>query len=89
VQPFKQIGRNKPSIQKNKAVDLLNEMLGEQGYASLEDICARAEECDIKNSTLYTAKKELFIKSMSTGFSSDKVTWWMRPGVDPDIIRQK
>lgn len=78
--------RNKPSISKNEAVNLLQEMLGEEGYCKLEDIQTAAAYQGISPRTLQRAKEELFLKKVSIGFRP-KTTWWLYPGLDSEKIK--
>ena len=81
--------RNKPSVCRDEAINLLQEMLGEPGYCRLEDIQAAAAMQGISERTLQRAKKELFLKSLSVGYSNNKTTWWLYPGVDKETVKKE
>ena len=89
VQAKKDGSRNKPSVCRDEAINLLQEMLGEPGYCRLEEIQAAAAMQGISERTLQRAKKELFLKSLSVGYSSNKTTWWLYPGVDKETVKKE
>lgn len=74
--------RNKPSICKDEVQYRLAELIGEKGYARLDDIKALQEECGCGKDTLYRAKEALRLTSKTYGFSKNKVTYWIAPGKD-------
>lgn len=72
----------------NDALTLLGEMLAEEGFALKADIEKAAATAGISQATLYRAKKDMELKSLSFGFSSGKKAWWMLPSVTADDIEQ-
>ncbi len=79
----------KPSISKDTAIEFLREALGEQGYATLDDIKRGANERGISPPTLHRGKNELYLKSIRAGFSGDMRTWWVCPDIDPEEFKAK
>lgn len=80
--------RDKPSARLDDAAQQLNDLLGDKGWADLDDIHALQSEYDISKSTLYNAKKELRLKSVSCCFGSIKKSYWLLPGIDTEQFRQ-
>lgn len=80
--------RDKPSARLDDAAQQLSNLLGDKGWADLVDIHALQSEYDISKSTLYNAKKELQLKSVSCCFGSIKKSYWLLPGIDTEQFRQ-
>jgi len=74
--------RNKPSITLDEVSYRLNELIGEKGYARLDDIKALQEDCGCSDKTLYRAREELRLTGKTYGFSKGRVTYWIAPDVD-------
>ena len=72
TKPRSKATRDKPAMSLDKAKDFLLDILSETGYADLDEI----RMSGISNGTLYNAKKELGIGSISTGYGFDKRAWW-------------
>ena len=87
VQAKKDGTRNKPSVNEDEAINMLQEMMGEEGYCKLEDIKTAAAMLGISRATLYRAKEQLFLKSFSVGFCP-KTTWWLWPGTDKEKVKE-
>ena len=68
--------REKPSVKLEEAVEFLNDLIGEKGWAELKDIRALQEKYGISKNTMYRAKDELGLKNVSVGFSP-KYTYWV------------
>lgn len=83
--PTKLSGKPKASL--DDAIDLLREALGDQGYAKLEDIKAIAADADVSERTLYRARDELALKTISVGFGKAKAAFWFDPDTDPEDIK--
>ena len=83
--------RNKPSVCKEEAADALLDLLGEEGYVTLDDVQTLQYAMGFSERTLYNAKKDLALESVSLGFGKTKKTWWIAPDVDKEkfIMEQK
>lgn len=81
--------RDKPSVTKDEATDELLELLGEKGYAKLEDIQAMQEYIGCSRPTLYRAKQDLVLDTVSMGYSKNKVTYWLAPDVDKEKFKEE
>jgi hypothetical protein len=66
--------RDKPSKTLEEAKNLLLGLLSNTGYAAKDDIFMVAD--GISQSTLYSAKTALDVKSSSIGYGLDKQAWW-------------
>lgn len=80
-------GRNKPAVTLTAAMDKLEELLGEDGYATLRQIEAMQVLEGISQRSLYNARKELALQTVSIGKNEKRETWWLRPDVDPEKFR--
>lgn len=83
--------RRKPSVCKEEAADALLELLGEDGYVTLDDVQTLQYAMGFSERTLYRAKDDLALKSVTLGFGKTKKTWWLTPDVDKEkfILEQK
>lgn len=81
--------RDKPSICKNEVIDRLNDLIGVDGYAKLDDIQALQEDLGCSKGTLYNAKQNLGLDSVSIGFSKNKVTYWIAPEIDKQQFKEQ
>lgn len=81
--------RDKPSVTKDEATDELLELLGEKGYAKLEDIQAMQEGIGCSKNTLYRARQDLQLDTVSMGYSRNKVTYWLAPDVDKEKFKEE
>lgn len=79
--------RNKPSVCQDEVSYRLNELIGEKGFARIEDIKALQDECGCGKGTLYRAKDELQLISKSYGYSKDKQTYWIAPDADMSQLK--
>ena len=79
--------RNKPAITLSNAMQLLQNLLEPDGYATLEDVEKLQAGAGISNGTLYNARKELAIKSISIGQPPNRKTWWLRYDVDVEKFK--
>lgn len=68
--------REKPSVKLEEAVEFLNDLIGEKGWAELKEVQALQEEYGISKNTMYRAKDELNLKNVTVGFSP-KYTYWI------------
>lgn len=80
-------GRNKPAVTLTAAMDKLEELLGEAGYATLRQIETMQVLEGISQRSLYNARKELALQTVSIGKNEKRETWWLRPDVDPEKFR--
>lgn len=81
--------RDKPSVCKEEVVDCLNELIGEKGYARLEEIQTMQEDFGFSKNTLYRARQDLQLESISIGFSKNKVTYWLAPEIDKQQFKEQ
>lgn len=80
--------RNKPAVTLTNAMQLLQNLMEPDGYASLEDVEKLQAVAGIAKSTLYDARKELAIRSVSIGQPPNRKTWWLRYDVDAEKFKQ-
>lgn len=80
--------RDKPSARLDDAAQQLSELLGDKGWADLDDIHALQNEAGISKTTLYDAKKTLGLKSVAYYFGSIKKTYWLEQELDTPQFRQ-
>lgn len=74
--------RKKTAVTLTATVNHLNELLYGDGVATLEQVERLQEILGVSRTTLYTAKGELAIKSVSIGQPPNRKTWWVLPTVD-------
>lgn len=79
--------RDKPSVEKDEVKEQLLDLLGDKGAAKLEDIEAMRAMGGWSKGTLYNAKTDLQLKSVTIGFSQNKKTWWLLPEVDVEKFK--
>ena len=80
--------RNKPAVTLSNAMQLLQNIMEPDGYATLENVEALQAGAGISNGTLYNARKELAIKSISIGQPPNRKTWWLRYDVDVEKFKR-
>lgn len=80
--------RAKGAVTLTRARRMLEELMGAGGYATLEQIETLQEGQGISRATLYDAKKELAIRSVSIGQPPNRKTWWLLPEVDAVKFKQ-
>ena len=81
--------REKPSVKLEETVEFLNDLIGEKGWAELKEVQALQKEWGISERTLYRAKDELRLKTISRGYSKNKVTYWIASDVDKEKFLQE
>lgn len=81
------MARNKPAVTLSNAMQLLQNIMEPDGYATLEDVEALQAGAGIAKSTLYNARKELAIKSVSIGQPPNRRVWWLRYDVDVEKFK--
>lgn len=74
--------RNKPAATLTATMDKLEELLGDEGWATLEQVETWQTLEGIAKSTLYNARKELALQTVSIGKPPHRTTWWLRSDVD-------
>lgn len=79
--------RNKPAVTLTAAMNKLEELLGPDGFATLEQVETMQTLEGIAKSTLYSARKELALQSVSIGQPPDRKTWWLRSDVDAEKFK--
>lgn len=80
--------RNKPAVTLSNAMQLLQNIMEPDGYVTLEDVEAMKAGAGIAKSTLYDARKELAIRSISIGQPPNRKTWWLRGDVDVEKFKR-
>ena len=86
---MKKGSRDKPSVCKDEVIGCLNELIGEKGYAKLDDIKAMQEDLGFSKTTRYRAKEDLQLDHVSIGFSKNKVTYWIAPEIDKQQFKRQ
>lgn len=81
--------RDKPSIVKDEVAEALLDLLGDDGYAKLDDIQAMQKDIGCSRGTLYNAKQDLHLDNVSIGFSKNKVTYWLAPDIDKKEFKEQ
>ena len=79
--------RNKPAVTLTEAMRKLDELLGEENAATLEQVETLQTLEGISQRTLYNARKELALQTVSIGKPPDRKTWWVRPDVDVEWFK--
>lgn len=85
----RKVGRDKPSVTKDQATEELLQLLGEDGYVELADVKQLREEIGCSERTIYNAKKDLQLDTVSIGYSINKRTYWLSPDVDKEKFREE
>ena len=73
--------REKPSVTKDAAKEALLKLFGEGESVELSAVEELAEELGCSKRTMYNVKNELGIQNVTTGFSTEKKTYWLLPEV--------
>lgn len=79
--------RAKPAITLTRARQMLEELLGVNGYATLEQVETLQEQAGISDRTLYRARNELAVQSVSIGQPPNRKTWVLLPEIDVDKFK--
>ena len=79
--------RNKPAATLTAAMSKLEELLGTEGWATLEQVETWQTLEGLSRATLYRAKSELALKTVSIGQPPNRKTWWLRPDIDVDWFK--
>ena len=79
--------RNKPAVTLTEAMRKLDELLGEENAATLEQVETLQTLEGISQTTLYRARQELALKTVSIGMPPDRKTWWVRYDVDVEWFK--
>lgn len=74
--------RSKPAATLTGARKALEELLGPEGYATLEQVETLQAALGCSAGTFSSARKELAIQSVSIGKPPNRQTWWLLPEVD-------
>lgn len=77
-----QTGRNKPAPTLTDAMDALSNLLGENGFATVQQVKTLQKTAGFSKNTLYRAKSELALHSVSIGQPSHRTTYWIDPDLD-------
>ena len=79
--------RNKPAVTLTEAMRKLDELLGEENAATLEQVETLQTLEGISQTTLYRARQELALKTVSIGKPPARKTWWVRYDVDVEWFK--
>lgn len=79
--------RVRQAVTLTDAMRQLDELLGEEGGATLEQVEALQTLAGISKSTLYNARRELDLKTVSIGQPPNRKTWWVRPDMDVEWFK--
>ena len=77
-----QKGRNKPAPTLTDAMDALSSLLGEDGFATVQQVETLQKASGISQRTMYSAKSELALHSVSIGKPPHRTTYWTDPDLD-------
>lgn len=80
-------GRDKPAATLTAIMAKLEELLGPEGWATLEQVETWQTLEGIAKSTLYNARKELALQTASIGKPPNRKTWWLRSDVDMEWFK--
>jgi len=80
--------KNRKSDALDEAINGLTELLGEDGYTTLEQVQTFQNMEGISERTMYRAKDFLELQKLSIGFNP-KVTYWLAPDVDKEEFKLK
>lgn len=81
--------RNKPSKKRDALIDDILDLFDGKNYIKIPKLKDLCEQLDCSQNTLYRARDELGIQSISKGYGEDKVTYWLKPDVDRDSFSEK
>lgn len=79
--------RNKPAATLTATMAKLEELLGDEGWATLAQVETWQTLEGISQRTLYNARKELALKTVSIGQPPNRTTWWLRSDVDMEWFK--
>ena len=74
--------RAKPSVTLTQARRMLEELLGPEGCATLEQVESLQVGAGISQRTFYNAKREMALQTISIGKPPKRQTWWLLPEID-------
>ena len=77
-----QKGRDKPAPTLTDAMDALSGLLGEDGFATVQQVETLQKASGISQRTMYSAKSELALHSVSIGKPPHRTTYWTDPDLD-------
>ena len=79
--------RDKPAATLTATMAKLEALLGAEGWATLGQVETWQMMEGIAKTTLYRARSELALKTLSIGQPPNRTTWWLRPDVDVDWFK--
>ncbi len=82
----KQKTRDKPSHRLTEAVELLDNLLGEKGWAKFSQVKALQEEYGISYGTINRAEEELGLDTVCIGYNP-KITYWIDSDIDKTLFK--
>lgn len=74
--------RAKPALTLTTTRKMLEELLGPEGCATLEQVETLQAAAGISQRTLYEARREMALQSVSLGQPPRRQTWWLLPEID-------
>lgn len=81
--------RNKPSKKRDALIDDILELFDGKDFIRIPRIKTICEQLNCSQNTLYRARDELGIQSISKGYGEEKVTYWLMPDVDRESFSEK
>ena len=75
----------RPTPKLDEAVAALNQLLWERGFVEFDEVAKLVEEQKISLQTMYSAKKELHVRSVRAGFENGKYYWALPCASDEEI----
>lgn len=81
--------RNKPSKKRDALIEDILDLFDGKNYIKIPKLKDLCEQLDCSQNTLYRARDELGIQSISKGYGEDKVTYWLMPNVDRDSFSEE
>lgn len=79
------VGHKKSAVTLTDVIEQLGDLLGKDGAATLEQVETLQTAANIAKTTLYRAKTEMALQTISIGRPPHRKTWWL----DPDVDKQK
>ena len=80
--------RAKPAVTLTQARKMLEELLGADGFATIEQIETLQMTAGVSQATFYRVKKEMALQTISIGRPPKRQTWWLLPEVDAEKFKQ-
>lgn len=81
--------REKPSIRLDEAVEMLRELLGEEGWTELSQVKTLEAASGVSERSMQRAKKELGLETLMIGYGNTKCTYWLHPDIDKEKFKKE